>query len=127
MELTPLQDRRRVLVVEDEPLIALDIVAMLEGIGFGIAGVTGDLSKALELAQGPEVDAALLDILLGTESSFAVADVLARRGIPFIFSTGTDGSSIPEHLQNSPLIAKPYDSEVARDYRHSRVRHRPGG
>jgi CheY-like chemotaxis protein len=109
--LSPGNDRSgiTVLVVEDEPLIALDLKEELEQAGFTVVGPAFKLSEGLELASDASVDVALLDVNLGRETSAPVAARLRARGIPFLFTTGySDQGLIPVDLQDVPRLSKPY-------------------
>lgn len=97
----------RILIVEDEPVIAMDIEAELEMRGWRVVGPAGTVSRALDLLNAEEVDGAVLDINLQGTDSFEIADVLKRRNIPFIFLSGDDGLSRPDELQETPLLSKP--------------------
>jgi CheY-like chemotaxis protein len=80
---------RRVLVVEDEPLIAMLLEDMLSDLEVTIAGVAESVPAALDLLQGlEEVDGAILDMNLRGRSVEPVAEALAKRGIPFVFASG---------------------------------------
>jgi DNA-binding response OmpR family regulator len=98
----------RVLVVEDEFLIALEITSRVEEAGYVVVGPAGTLEQALALAEGCDLDAALLDINLLGHSSAPVASVLKRRGIPFAFVSGYDRGFLPSEFQDAPFVAKPY-------------------
>jgi CheY-like chemotaxis protein len=105
---------KRLLVVEDEAFVALMLEAMLEGFGCDVVGVAGTLSRGLEYA-GDEtltIDGAVLDINLGGEKVFPVAERLAARGVPFIFSTGYGAEGVPRDFAGVPTIAKPYLEET---------------
>jgi CheY-like chemotaxis protein len=78
-----------ILVVEDEPLVALDLRETLEGAGAYVFAAT-QLSAALQLAGHPDLSAAVLDYRLGDDDSAAICSVLERRGIPFVFYSGYD-------------------------------------
>lgn len=102
----------RLLIVEDSYLLVLTLEAMCEDLGWQIVGPVSRLAKAMELARTETFDAALLDVNLDGEMSWAVADVLKARGIPFAFSTGYDQTDmLPAHLAGSSVIAKPYRPE----------------
>ncbi len=102
----------RILVVEDEPLVAMQLQSELEQQGHTVLGPATRLATALKLAQSAEFDIGLLDINLGRETSADIALVLESRGIPFAFATGyADGSILPEHLRDRPRLAKPYSSQ----------------
>lgn len=99
---------RRVLVIEDISLIAFDLAETLERAGAVVVGPAGNLSRALSLASTEPLDAALLDVDLCGERSFPVADLLASRGIPFVFVTcESSADDWPEHLRAAPRLSKP--------------------
>ncbi len=101
----------RVLLVEDEPLIALFLQSELESAGHQVTGPAYNLKQGLELAGKEAFDVALLDVRLGSDFSVAIADQLLARAIPFAFTTGySEGVLIPEHLRGVPSLAKPYQS-----------------
>jgi CheY-like chemotaxis protein len=101
---------RRILLVEDDYITAFDLKAELEGLGAEVLGPVSDLEGALEvLAKGPGPDTALLDINLGGEMVFPLADRLQERHIPFIFTTGYDGWALPEPYADLPRLEKPLD------------------
>jgi DNA-binding response OmpR family regulator len=81
--------RLRVLVVEDTFLIAVDLADQLTDSGYQVVGPVSTVKHALETMDGAELDGALLDVNLDGERSFPIAELLAARGIPFIFLTGT--------------------------------------
>ncbi|MCW3836266.1 response regulator [Sphingomonas canadensis] len=105
--------RRRILVVEDEPVVAMCLEDLLESLGYEPVGPASRLAEGLELARTEALDAAILDINLGGERSTAVAETLAARGVPFAFASGY--GSPPEGMgDRSRLIGKPYrEAEVA--------------
>jgi CheY-like chemotaxis protein len=100
----------RVLVVEDEPLVAMDIAAVLRRAGAVVIGPAHRLEPALDLAAGQALDGALLDINLGGANAFPVADALAARGLPFMFLTGYEPEILPDEHRDRPLHRKPYTS-----------------
>ena len=107
----PPHEAFRILVVEDSYLLVMMIVAMLDDLGWVAIGPATRKSEALALAQSETFDAALLDVNLDGETSWDVAVVLRTRGIPFVFGTGYDVSSVlPDGLAGSAVIAKPYQS-----------------
>jgi PAS domain S-box-containing protein len=99
----------RVLVVEDEPLVAMAIASALEDLGCTIIGPAARLEQALTLARGETFDAAVLDYKLAGLSSEPVAKLLRRRGIPFAVSTGYTAAGLPPQFGDAPLIAKPFE------------------
>jgi CheY-like chemotaxis protein len=100
--------RLRILVVEDEMLVAMNIEDMLLDLGHEVAGIASRLAPALSLAGEASLDAAMLDVNLAGENSFPVADVLAARGIPFVFATGYGLQGIEERYRDRPLLQKPF-------------------
>lgn len=96
---------RRILVLEDEFLIALDLVDLLDGLGAEVVGPAHRNEQALELLAQAHVDAAVLDVNIAGQRSDVVAEELRRRGIPFIFATGYGAETL---LNGAPVIRKPY-------------------
>ena len=96
-----------VLVVEDEPLVAMELADELQDAGAKVIGPTGTLEGALALANAQGVDAAVLDIKLQSDLVYPVADVLADRGVPFIFATGYDSGNLPAGYAKVPTYQKP--------------------
>lgn len=96
---------RRVLVVEDDYLLATDLARLLRRAGAEVAGPVANVAGALGALEPPP-DLACLDVRLGAEFSFPVADELARLGVPFIFTTGSGGEIPPAH-RHRPLCWKP--------------------
>jgi CheY-like chemotaxis protein len=108
----PLQGHR-ILVADDEIVIALDIEATLVDAGAEILGPSTTLAHALKLAERETLSAATLDIRLGRQTTEAVADVLAQRGIPFVFYSGQAlPSSMRERWPQAVVIAKPVEPRV---------------
>lgn len=98
----------RVLLVEDNFLLAEITKDLLEQNGCTVVGPTGRVESALKLARGEQLDGAILDINLHGEMSFAVADVLCDRGVPFLFVTGYDDATIlPAALRWARRLSKP--------------------
>lgn len=101
----------RILVVEDSPLLTLEIEQMLSDLSATIVGPAHSLPEALSLARSEHFDAAILDVNLGGTTSFPVADLLARRGIPFFFATGYDReASLGSRYSGVPVLRKPYQA-----------------
>lgn len=100
---------RRVLIVEDEPLVALQLQTELEREGLSVIGPASTLAQGLDAALNEDVDAALVDVSLGEDLSVPIADQLLLRQIPFAFTTGyTDVAVLPPHLRAIARISKPY-------------------
>ncbi|MCA1748345.1 MAG: response regulator [Parasphingopyxis sp.] len=101
---------RRVLIVEDESLIAMTAEDMLENVGWRPVGVATSCRSALAAVAKGGFDIAMIDINLRGEDSGPVADALAQAGIPFIFTTGYGKARVPERHREAGIIAKPYDA-----------------
>jgi two-component SAPR family response regulator len=97
----------KVLVVEDESLVALDIETMLEEMGCKVVASVPRLVRALDLASRLDFDLAVLDINLAGEVVYPLAFRLADRGIPFVFSTGYSTAALPPELRDRPILRKP--------------------
>lgn len=100
---------RRILVVEDEALVAMLVEDALMDAGFTVLGPARTVSQALEMLKADPPDAAVLDLNLGGENSVSVADALEARGIPFLVATGYGAAGLPAHLKHIPVLPKPYD------------------
>ncbi len=100
---------RRVLVVEDEALVAMLVEDALLDAGAEVMGPVATVAEALLLLKGQLPEAAVLDLNLAGETSTPVADELARRGVPFVVATGYGADGLPPGHANVPVLAKPYD------------------
>jgi DNA-binding response OmpR family regulator len=104
--------KKRVLIVEDEVLVAMLVEELLERMGYEVAAVSSHIEEALELARTLDVDLAMLDINLNGKQSFPVAELLRERGIPFLFATGY-GDSVPgSAFGDVPLVQKPFNRDA---------------
>jgi CheY-like chemotaxis protein len=98
-----------ILIVEDEPLIAMMIEDFLEVLGKTAAGTADTVEAALALVAKGGIDAAILDVnLRGGEKSFPIADALAAAGIPFVFATGGSQDTVAEDYRDRPTLPKPF-------------------
>ncbi|MGK6317757.1 response regulator [Neorhizobium sp. DT-125] len=100
----------RVLIVEDEGLVALMIEDMLQGIGCEVVASVSRLSEGRTIATTVQVDLAVLDVNLAGQPSFPIAEILHKRQIPFIFSTGYGTDGLPREFGSHPTIGKPFSS-----------------
>ena len=103
---------RRVLVVEDEVLIGMLLEDMLSDLGYEIAGTASRVDEAAKLARETRADAAILDVNLNGQEVFPVAEILAERGIPFVFATGYGEKGLPAPHQQRPTLQKPFQQET---------------
>lgn len=104
----------RMLVVEDEAVIAMLVEDMLSEMGCTEVDIAGTVEQGLRLAGPgePAIDAAILDVNIDGEKVFPVADALAARGVPFIFATGYGSAGLDPRYENRPVIAKPFRREA---------------
>lgn len=100
---------KRILVVEDEFLLALDAAATLEACGVKVVGPAYSIERALALAGAEDLDAAMLDVNLKGANSLPVALALERRGVPIVYATGYGAK--PRDWPAGPVIDKPYSAE----------------
>lgn len=106
--MTDLLAGRRILVVEDEMLVLMNVVTVLEELGCSVICTAASVTQALLLLAEHEFDAAVLDVNLRGELSYPVADALRQRGIPFAFSTGYGDHGERFDFDDRPLLRKPY-------------------
>ena len=99
-------DGRVVLVVEDEPLVGLDVRDLLGDHGATVL-LARNVKDALPLTDSPELAAAILDINLGEEDCSAICQRLSERGVPFIFHTGYSSAAVFERWSLAPVLSKP--------------------
>lgn len=97
---------RRVLVVEDEPIIAMALEDMLADFGCEVVGPASNLPDAQRLVESVAIDAAMLDININNGRSYVIADELRRRAVPFVFATGYGEEGI--EAGGAPVLRKPY-------------------
>lgn len=97
----------RVLVIEDDYYLATDEQNALQTAGAQVVGPCARVSEAVALVDSGQVDCALVDINLGHGPSFEAAAVLRARGIPFLFTTGYDATTIPHEFANIARLEKP--------------------
>jgi CheY-like chemotaxis protein len=100
-------DKPRVLVVEDEWLIAEDVAIRLRAAGYPVIGPVSSVAAAHRLIDADKVDVALLDIQLNGETSLPVAETLLARGIPFAFMTGFGPRDVPTPFRSCKFVPKP--------------------
>lgn len=101
----------QVFIAEDESLIAMLLEDILDDLGFSIAASVPTLREALDQAAVVQADVAILDINLGGDPIFPVAEQLAARNIPFIFASGYGATTLPDEWRMRPTLPKPFTSE----------------
>jgi PAS domain S-box-containing protein len=105
-------DKPRVLLVEDEALVAMMIQETLNEFGFQVIGPVSTASEALAAARNSHFDAAVLDINLGDGLVYTVAEILGKRGVPFVFVTGYDVDSVDARFSGVPVLQKPIERDM---------------
>jgi two-component SAPR family response regulator len=105
---------RKILVVEDEFLVAMTLSEILEEAGAIVAGPFGRLSEALAFVEteGSSLDGAVLDVTLHGQTSYPIADVLIAHGVKFVFATGYDTRALDATYRGYPRCEKPYRPEA---------------
>ncbi|RWE12923.1 MAG: response regulator [Mesorhizobium sp.] len=103
------REAKRVLIVEDEVLVAMLLESLLSEMGHQVVASIAQVNEATEFADRAEIDFAILDINLGGAKSFSVAEILRRRGIPFVFATGYGSDGLTNDFRNEPTLQKPYE------------------
>ena len=103
--------QKRVLVVEDEYLIRMLLEDMLADLGYGVAAAVGTVAEASQVAASGDFNAAILDVNLDGQEIFPVADILAKRSLPFVFVTGYGERSLPDRYRDRPALQKPFQAE----------------
>src|SRR5438034_592099 len=101
---------RRVLIIEDEVMIALSIEEALDDLGFEVAGTATRVDQALEMVESIAFDIAILDVNLALEKSFPVADLLTSKGARFIFLTGYGPDGTEGRNASVPVVFKPFQT-----------------
>jgi CheY-like chemotaxis protein len=105
----------RVLVVEDEMMVSMLIEDMLTDLGCTIIGPASRLDEALALARETPLDCAVLDVNLGGQPIFPLADLLREKGAPFAFATGYGDAGLREVDKGAPVLQKPFrEADLAR-------------
>ncbi len=107
-------EKPRVLLVEDEALVAMMIQECLSEFGFVVIGPVSSKADAIMAAKTGDFDAAILDINLGNDPIYSVAEILAGRGVPFVFVTGYDAESVDRRFGEIPLLQKPIERDMLR-------------
>jgi DNA-binding response OmpR family regulator len=107
--------RPRVLVLENEAVIALDISVILEGKGFEVVGPFDRIAQAMAAVKASVLDAAILDVQIGSDQSFAVANALGAAGIPFLWATAYHQGDLPAPYRSQLYLHKPFTARELTD------------
>jgi len=101
----------RLLLVEDEALIALMLEDMVEGLGCAVTAVAPRVALGLSMAEAGDFDLAILDVNVAGENVEPVAERLAAKGVPFVFATGYGEAGVPLRFRDRPVVAKPFRTD----------------
>jgi CheY-like chemotaxis protein len=107
----PPDSPKRILIVEDEPMIRMLLEDMLGDLGYAIAGEAARVAEALDAVRTTDFDLAILDLMLEGEPSLPVADALAACGRAFVFASGYGESGLPQAYRSRPILNKPFQSD----------------
>jgi len=102
----------RIMVVEDETVVAFALCEALAQMDFDVVGPFGSIDDAYDAAKSLDLDAAILDVNLNGKMIYSVADVLRERGLPFVFVTGYGAESIEPRFHDVPVLQKPVEREI---------------
>lgn len=103
---------RRILVVEDSPLIATVLEDMLSGLGCIVVGPTGNMAFAVALARNEALDGAIIDLNIRGGKVYPVAEVLRERDVPFLLASGYADWTLRDDFKDRPRLTKPYSAET---------------
>lgn len=107
---------RRVLIVEDESLVAMLLETILEDMGCVPVGPAATVDEGLQLVGGGDpLDAALLDVNVAGRQVFPIAEALKTAGVPFVFSTGYGEGGLPDEWRGQSTLQKPFTEAAVRD------------
>lgn len=98
----------RVLIVEDESIVASLIESFLERLGCAVVGMASRVDDALGKVASLDFDAAILDVNLNGVRTDRIADALEAKGVPFLFATGYGGAALPQMRSGVPVLTKPF-------------------
>jgi CheY-like chemotaxis protein len=104
----------RIMIVEDEALVAMSLAELVEELGFSVIGPFGRVRDAATALKDGGIDAAILDVNLGGEMVYPLADVLREGRVPFVFMTGYGAESIERRFANVPVLQKPVEPQALR-------------
>ena len=106
---------RRILVIEDSPVVGPFTADLLADLGYDAVGPAPNMASARELIDGERLDAALVDIHIRGERVFPLCEALAEKGVPFAFTSGYADWQMPDKWQDRPRLLKPYTIDQVKD------------
>jgi CheY-like chemotaxis protein len=99
---------RRIFVVEDESVITMLLQDMFEELRYEVVNLASRFQDALDKAKTLSFEVAILDVNLNGQRTFAIAEALTERGLPFVFATGYGAAAVPENFRDAPVLQKPF-------------------
>jgi CheY-like chemotaxis protein len=105
---------KRILLVEDSPVLGEFTSDILADLGCSVVGPAPNMAAAREMVDAGQFDAALMDVRIRGDRSFAICDMLDARGIPFVFTSGYADWQLPDKWQSRPRLQKPYTIDQVR-------------
>jgi two-component SAPR family response regulator len=105
------ESRKRILVVEDEPLIAMDLERVVANSDCDVMGPACTVGEAMQTLDDNGIDGAIIDVHVSGEMVYPLADALDRRHVPYIILSGHDRRVLPDRYNSHPFMAKPYDEK----------------
>jgi CheY-like chemotaxis protein len=109
------QPSKRILVVEDSPVVAPFTADLLSELGYEVVGPAPNMAMARDLIDGGAFDAALMDVHIRGERVFPLCDALDERGVPFVLTSGYADWNMPKKWQDRPRLLKPYSIDQVED------------
>ena len=106
---------RRILVIEDSPVVAPFTVEILRELGCEVVGPAPNMAAARELVESEEIDAAILDIHIRGERVFPICEMLEGRDVPFLLTSGYADWQVPDKWRDRPRLQKPYTLDQVKD------------
>jgi DNA-binding NtrC family response regulator len=103
--------RRRVVIIEDEGMVAMLLEDMLTELGHEVVAIVGKMDRAAQLISETSADVVVLDVNLNGEQTYPLASALASRGIPFVFSTGYGSAGLKKEWIGRPALQKPFRAQ----------------
>jgi DNA-binding NarL/FixJ family response regulator len=100
----------RVLILEDEVLVAMHLEDLLANMGHEVVGSVTRVNPAIPLARNEDIDFAILDVNVAGSPSYPIADILRQRGISFVFATGYGSAGLADGYRHQPTLSKPYEA-----------------
>jgi len=101
---------RRILVLDEDPAIAMLLAEMVRSFGAEVVGPAKDIPEALALIAEERIDAAILDVKIGGKATYAIAKELTRRGTPFAFASGNKTPRSVKRFAPAAVVTKPYSA-----------------